>query len=44
MHIGGLMVFDPLPDGGTPSLERLSSTISSYLGETASRIQSVRKK
>src|SRR6478609_4812204 len=23
MHIGGLLVFDPLPDGGTPTLSRL---------------------
>ncbi len=23
MHIGGIMVFDPLPDGGSPSREEL---------------------
>ena len=25
MHIGGIMVFDPQPDGATPSLEQLSA-------------------
>ena len=31
MHIGGVMVFDPLPDGGVPALEAVRSTIGSRL-------------
>lgn len=31
MHIGGLLVFDPLPDGGVPALEDVRSTIASRL-------------
>ena len=27
MHIGAIMVFDPLPDGATPSLERLNALL-----------------
>jgi WS/DGAT/MGAT family acyltransferase len=31
MHIGAVMVFDPLPDGGGPSLERLRSHLAERL-------------
>jgi diacylglycerol O-acyltransferase / wax synthase len=31
MHIGGVMVFDPLPDGCVPALEAVRSTIGSRL-------------
>jgi WS/DGAT/MGAT family acyltransferase len=31
MHIGGVMVFDPLPDGGTPTLDAISSTVAERL-------------
>lgn len=33
MHIGGLMVFDPLPDGRAPALEDLRATIAGRLEE-----------
>ncbi len=33
MHIGGIMVFDPLPDGGPPSREELCEHLASRLGE-----------
>jgi diacylglycerol O-acyltransferase len=33
MHIGGIMVFDPLPDGGPPSGEELCEHLASRLGE-----------
>jgi diacylglycerol O-acyltransferase len=33
MHIGGLLVFDPLPDGGTPTLTRLRRHFGRRLGE-----------
>jgi diacylglycerol O-acyltransferase / wax synthase len=33
MHIGGVMVFDPLPDGSTPTVERLRSSLGERLGE-----------
>ena len=32
MHIGGVMVFDPLPGGGMPTLEALRATIAERLG------------
>ena len=32
MHIGGIMVFDPLPDGGTPSLALLERLLEERLG------------
>ena len=32
MHIGGVMVFDPLPGGGAPSLEALRNRIAERLG------------
>jgi diacylglycerol O-acyltransferase len=32
MHIGGIMVFDPPPDGAQPSLERLSALLEERLG------------
>ena len=31
MHIGGIMVFDPLPDGGTPTIEALRTSIGARL-------------
>ncbi len=31
MHIGGVMVFEALPDGGTPSLEAIRATIAERL-------------
>ena len=33
MHIGGVMVFDPLPDGGSPSREELCQHLASRLGQ-----------
>ena len=33
MHIGGIMVFDPLPDGGSPSREELCQHLASRLGQ-----------
>ena len=33
MHIGGIMVFDPLPDGGLPSREDLCQHLASRLGQ-----------
>ena len=33
MHIGGIMVFDPLPDGGAPSREELCRHLASRLGQ-----------
>ena len=33
MHIGGIMVFDPLPGGGTPSHEELCQQLASRLGQ-----------
>ena len=33
MHIGGIMVFDPLPDGGSPSREELCRHLASRLGQ-----------
>ena len=33
MHIGGIMVFDPLPDGGPPSHEELCQHLASRLGQ-----------
>jgi diacylglycerol O-acyltransferase len=33
MHIGGLLVFDPLPDGGTPTLTRLRRHLERRLDE-----------
>ena len=33
MHIGGVMVFDPLPDDGAPDLEQLRRTIAGRLPE-----------
>jgi diacylglycerol O-acyltransferase / wax synthase len=35
MHIGGIMVFDPQPDGATPSLEQLSALLEQRLGGLA---------
>ncbi len=32
MSIGGAMVFEPLPDGGVPSLEELRARVSARLG------------
>jgi hypothetical protein len=32
MHIGGLLVFDPLPGGGTPSLTRVRRHLQRRLG------------
>ncbi len=32
MHIGGVMVFDPAPNGGTPSLEAIRAKIADRLG------------
>jgi WS/DGAT/MGAT family acyltransferase len=32
MHIGGVMVFDPMPDGSTPTLEALRALIAERLG------------
>ena len=31
MHIGGVMIFDPVPDGGVPTLEAVRLTIGSRL-------------
>ena len=31
MHIGGVMVFDPLPDGGVPTVEAMCTNIASRL-------------
>ena len=33
MHIGGVLVFDPLPDGGPPSREELCQHLASRLGQ-----------
>jgi WS/DGAT/MGAT family acyltransferase len=33
MHIGGIMVFDPLPSGGLPSLEELCRHLADRLGQ-----------
>ncbi|MGO8904474.1 MAG: WS/DGAT/MGAT family O-acyltransferase [Solirubrobacteraceae bacterium] len=33
MHIGGIMVFDPLPNGGSPSREELCRHLASRLGQ-----------
>ena len=33
MHIGGVLVFDPLPDGGPPSREELCQHLESRLGQ-----------
>src|SRR5450759_3986035 len=33
MHIGGVLVFDPLPDGGPPSREELWQHLASRLGQ-----------
>ena len=33
MHTGGIMVFDPLPDGGPPSREELCRHLASRLGQ-----------
>ncbi len=33
MHTGGIMVFDPLPGGGTPSREELCQQLASRLGQ-----------
>ena len=33
MHIGGIMVFDPLPDGAVPSREELCRHLASRLGQ-----------
>lgn len=33
MHIGGVLVFDPLPDGGAPSREELCQHLMSRLGQ-----------
>jgi diacylglycerol O-acyltransferase / wax synthase len=33
MHIGGIMVFDPQPDGGSPSREDLCQHLASRLGQ-----------
>jgi WS/DGAT/MGAT family acyltransferase len=33
MHIGGIMVFDPQPDGGSPSREELCQHLASRLGQ-----------
>ena len=35
MHIGGVMVFDPVPNGGTPSLEAIRAKIADRLGDSA---------
>lgn len=40
MHIGGVMVFDPLPDGGVPSLEELEW----HLGERLERLPRYRQR
>jgi WS/DGAT/MGAT family acyltransferase len=32
MHIGGVMVFDPLPGGGTPTIDAIRATIAERLG------------
>ena len=47
MHIGGLMVFDSLSDGGTPTLEAVTSTIAARLAELprySQRLSSTRTK
>src|SRR5664280_99846 len=33
MHIGGVLVFDPLPDGGAPSREELCQHLAGRLGQ-----------
>ncbi len=33
MHIGGVMVFDPLPGGGTPTVEEMSAELAGRLGQ-----------
>jgi Wax ester synthase/diacylglycerol acyltransferase catalytic domain/WS/DGAT C-terminal domain len=33
MHIGGIMVFDPLPNGGTPTREELRRHLAARLGQ-----------
>ena len=45
MSIGGVMVFDPLPGGGTPSVEELAWSLASRLGRLprySQRLSSVR--
>ncbi|HEX5780328.1 MAG TPA: wax ester/triacylglycerol synthase domain-containing protein, partial [Solirubrobacteraceae bacterium] len=32
MHIGGVMIFDPLPDGGTPTIEAIRELLLKRLG------------
>ncbi|MGO9490534.1 MAG: wax ester/triacylglycerol synthase family O-acyltransferase [Solirubrobacteraceae bacterium] len=47
MHIGGLMLFDPLPAGGIPTLEALTSTIAGRLAQLprySQRLSSTRAK
>lgn len=45
MGIGGVSVFDPLPDGGVPAVEEICSSLASRLGQLprySQRLSSVR--